>query len=157
MNLQEYPDSYMVKHFVILNSLISQAIELSRLKLGFFKYVYSSLISSVLVLQLSCIDCGVVFDQQSVQAHTSCVTETVMHAFALSFCFILENVCVSARLQKVLNEHISQTLTQMLTCFQGLYCLVLFFSLVGYVGNFLVQKFDSRLVFLCRRNMDQRV
>lgn len=26
-------------------------------------------------MQLSCIDCGVVFDQQSVQAHTSCVTE----------------------------------------------------------------------------------
>uniref|UniRef100_A0A7I4DF49 U1-type domain-containing protein n=2 Tax=Physcomitrium patens TaxID=3218 RepID=A0A7I4DF49_PHYPA len=26
--------------------------------------------------KLSCIDCGVVFDQQSVQVHTSCVTET---------------------------------------------------------------------------------
>lgn len=28
-------------------------------------------------LQLSCIDCGVVFDRYSVQGHTSCVTEEV--------------------------------------------------------------------------------
>jgi hypothetical protein len=35
--------------------------------------------------------------------------------------------------------------------------LVLLFSPVGYVSIFLVQKFDSRLVFFYRRNMDQRV
>lgn len=121
----------------MLNSLISWAIGFSMLKLDFFKYVCSSLISCVLVLQLSCIDCGVVFDQQSVQAHTSCVTETVMAFFCIEFSFRFWEMSVSARLQEVLNEHISRSLTQMLTCFQGLYCLVLFFSRVDMSVSFL--------------------
>lgn len=78
----------------------------------------------------------------------------LLHGLFLPF---LRNVCVSARLWEVLNGCISQTRTEMLTYFQGLYCLVLLFSPVGYVGIFLLQKFDSRLVFFYRRNMDQRV
>jgi hypothetical protein len=34
---------------------------------------------ALLPLQLSCIDCGVVFNRQSVQGHKSCVTDEVSH------------------------------------------------------------------------------
>lgn len=105
-----------------LQCSVAWILGLNRLKLDFFGYVCSVLISCVLAFQLSCIDCGVVFDQQSVQAHTSCVTETVMAFLCVEFSFHFWEMSVSVKgYERFWMAYISQILTWMLTYFQGLY------------------------------------
>lgn len=68
----------------------------------------------------------------------------------------LRNVCVSPGYERFWMAYISNPNLNVNLLSRAV-LLVLLFSPVGYVSIFLVQKFDSRLVFFYRRNMDQRV